>query len=453
MTVGATAANAATVAVDPAASVYSREALGLVGGAVAVPNVVVTLGNNYTYQDDLLITIGGGATMLTGTPSASCVGGIGTTTLGFVERSGNTLDFRITNQEGATTGTVCTFSGIVVDALSLSNAGQMSVSYTGRRFITNQIIDSGSLPAGGVSVASQFTVTVNEAFDAVIDVAADRELFEGDEDTDVLSFTVDYYSAAGTYFPGPTSVPPVAELRVDPTAATFTITGDFSFAADGTGNCDAYLGGANVVLVGLAFNAAASDCTKMVLTHNAGAFDPAVPYSVSITVPGNKTLSPTDFAGEAKVDYVLSTDNTKSGTRTLTWDPGAWTINGAIVRIAYMPYGDTISQIIWIANKGTIDGDITVDYFTDDGHSGSFDLTTKAVHNSVTALAGEIKSKLEAAGFTAGKAHLTLVVTVSDRDVEVYSAYNVGGSDRGNVVNNSNGRSFYFGTGFQFGAD
>lgn len=457
MTVGTTAANAASVAVDPAASVYSREALALVGGGVAVPNVVVTLGNNYTYQDDLLVTIGGGASMLTGTPAASCLGGVGTTTLGFVERAGNTLDFRITNQEGATTGTVCTFTGIVVDALSLSNAGQMSVSYQGRRFITNQIIDSGTLAAGGVSVASQFALTVGTKFDGIIDVESDRKLFAAPNNElvdptlqDTLAFSVEYYAAAGTYFPGPTSVPPVAELVVNPTTSTFTITGDFAWAADVNGNCDAYLGGANVVLTGLTFDAAASDCTKLVVKQVGGAFDPAVAYGVVIKVPGTKILSPTDFTGEAKIDYVLSTNALKTGSRTLTFDPGAWTINGAIVRIAYMPYGDTITQIIWIANKGAITGDITVDYFTDTGLDGSFVLNTKAVSTSVTALAGEIKSKLATAGFVAGKAHLTLIVTVSDRDIEVYSAYNVGGSDRGAVVNNSNGRSFYFGTGFPF---
>jgi hypothetical protein len=35
-------------------------------------------------------------------------------------------------------------------------------------------------------------------------------------------------------------------------------------------------------------------------------------------------------------------------------------------------------------------------------------------------------------------------ITAPDRDIEVYSAYNVGGSDRGTVVNTSNGRGLNY---------
>jgi hypothetical protein len=35
-------------------------------------------------------------------------------------------------------------------------------------------------------------------------------------------------------------------------------------------------------------------------------------------------------------------------------------------------------------------------------------------------------------------------ITAPDRDIEVYSAYNLGGNDRGTVVNSSNGRGLAF---------
>ena len=43
-----------------------------------------------------------------------------------------------------------------------------------------------------------------------------------------------------------------------------------------------------------------------------------------------------------------------------------------------------------------------------------------------------------------------LTATAPERDIEVYSAYNVGGSDRGTVINTSNGRTFWYGTGWPF---
>jgi hypothetical protein len=54
------------------------------------------------------------------------------------------------------------------------------------------------------------------------------------------------------------------------------------------------------------------------------------------------------------------------------------------------------------------------------------------------------------AGITTGKVAILLTFTAPDKDIEVYSAYNVGGSDRGVVVNTSNGRKFWYGTGFPF---
>ncbi len=51
---------------------------------------------------------------------------------------------------------------------------------------------------------------------------------------------------------------------------------------------------------------------------------------------------------------------------------------------------------------------------------------------------------------TSGKVAILLTFTAPDKDIEVYSAYNVGGNDRGTVVNTSNGRTFFYGTGFPF---
>ena len=101
---------------------------------------------------------------------------------------------------------------------------------------------------------------------------------------------------------------------------------------------------------------------------------------------------------------------------------------------------------VHVANKGASDADITVDAIDNNGNSYKFPGGV-AKKGAVTELSGKIDSGLAAAGFTSGKVAITLTFTAPDTVIEVYSAYNVGGSDRGTVVNSSNGRSFFYGTG------
>jgi hypothetical protein len=100
-----------------------------------------------------------------------------------------------------------------------------------------------------------------------------------------------------------------------------------------------------------------------------------------------------------------------------------------------------------VANDGPLDAEVVVDAFDDEGNSYSFD-AGMAPGNTVTQLSGAIDAGLAAEGFDgAGRVAMTLTFTAPDKDIEVYSAYNVGGADRGTVVNTSNGRTFFYGTG------
>ena len=69
---------------------------------------------------------------------------------------------------------------------------------------------------------------------------------------------------------------------------------------------------------------------------------------------------------------------------------------------------------------------------------------------TVTNLSGVIDTCVAAKGITSGKVAILLTFIAPDQDIEVYSAYNAGGTDRGTVVNTSNGRSFFYGTGVTF---
>jgi len=159
-------------------------------------------------------------------------------------------------------------------------------------------------------------------------------------------------------------------------------------------------------------------------------------------VPGNYILDPTDWTGSVKWSYSLGA---VTGQTNATWDPGLWDINGAQVYIQYMPYGDNITRIIYAANRGPINADAVADVWYD-GSKFKCDLGAVTA-NTVNQLSTAVDACVAGEGITSGKVAILITFTAPDKDIEVYSAYNVGGNDRGTVVNTSNGRSFYYGLG------
>ena len=163
-------------------------------------------------------------------------------------------------------------------------------------------------------------------------------------------------------------------------------------------------------------------------------------------VPGDVILNPVDWTATVTWSYSYGAAD---GTKDQDWDPGLWTINGAQVYIQYMPYGTNISRIIYAANSGLINADATADvYYDGDVYSCDIGAVNKL---SVNLLSSAIDACVaNTVGIDSGKVAILLTFTAPDKDIEVYSAYNVGGSDRGTVVNTSNGRTFFYGTGFPF---
>jgi hypothetical protein len=230
------------------------------------------------------------------------------------------------------------------------------------------------------------------------------------------------------------------------TGTQITITGDFSWVdgADTNTTCDvAEFGTAIVGYAGWTVGAT-SNCSQVVLagpatdTVNLGYFK----------IPGTVALSATDWVGNVEFAYNLSTNPLVSGKTGLAWDPGAWTLNGAQVYIQYMPYGEGISRIVYAANRGILVPPVTAD-ITANGSTFSCSLGTIPA-KTVSNLSAAIDSCVAAKGITSGKVAILLTFIAPDSDIEVYSAYNVGGNDRGTVVNTSNGRSFFYGTGVTF---
>lgn len=111
----------------------------------------------------------------------------------------------------------------------------------------------------------------------------------------------------------------------------------------------------------------------------------------------------------------------------------SWSLEGTPGSFSYMPYGDNISQILFVTNNESNDADITVSAFDKDGTPyGPVKLDVQAKGKAVTKITGAVEEALIAEGFS-GSGSLSLNITVNSGDVDYYGAYNVGGSDRGYV--------------------
>jgi len=437
---GATYAQSVSIPGGP--FTYSKEGLTLTDtGAVSLPVLTVTFGNNLTNNDDILIFLPGGVLSLPSNAAAVVCAG---TTVGYVGTVNGGWNFRVADPAGASLGDTCTFTGLPVQGKSLASSNG-TVYYQANRTGGGQTVDQAN-NSTGIVVKSQFALTAVTKLDGEIDVYADRLLFSAAEtvppgdvgaplQNDTLAFNTDVLAGLPNLaaFTGPT---------VTPTKTTVTISGDFDWVDDsGTATLCAAPGdfAGNLNAFGWTVDAT-SNCAKLVLT-NASASNIAT--AGNFVVDGNDILDPTDYTATVVWDYFLTGTPAKIGTSPATnWDPGAWTINGAQVYIQYMPYGTGVSRIIYAANSGAINADGTVDVFYN-GNVDQCDLGSVS-SRTVTQLSAVIDACVAGLGITSGKVALLLTFTAPDTDIEVYSAYNVGGSDRGTVVNTSNGRGLTY---------
>lgn len=456
MTSGVAQAAAAIAVPAPGLYTYSQEGLALSGtAAVALPNVIVTFGNNLTYQDDILITLAGTASLVPDvTPTLVTCSGAGANAVGYVSLVPNGWKFRVTDVSGITVGASCTFSGLKVTAASLSNTSGVLTYQANRGLTTPTVVVDGPVSSGPVIVAkSQFDLVVSTKLNGIINIYAARKVFFDAETippgnlpppngvrADTLNFnTFNFGNPAVATWTGPTVVPK---------SNTVTISGDFSWveSSDTNTSCDPGEFSSRVIgYVGWSIDPA-SDCLKLVLAQNPPVGD--VPAAGYLFVPGDIALSPTDYAGSVEWGYELSTDPTVKSKTIRQFDPGAWTLNASQVYIQYMPYGRDISRIVYAANRGTAPVAVTADV-TANGSRFTCSLGN-AQQQSVTMLSLLLDVCVFTQGITQGKVAILLTFVAPEQDIEVYSAYVTSSGDRGTVVNTSNGRSFFYGTGVSF---
>jgi hypothetical protein len=163
--------------------------------------------------------------------------------------------------------------------------------------------------------------------------------------------------------------------------------------------------------------------------------------TVSIgAVSGNALVAQT-FTADVDLGYSLGATEGSFSADSLA--AGAWSLSGTTFNIPYMPYGSNISQVVYVSNSGSLDANIELTAFDDEGHTyGPVTLDVQARSGRVTSLATAIKNALQSDDDFdgTGKFDISLTINASTGDLDLFSAYNAGGDrlDAPNTVVSTN---------------
>jgi len=465
MALGCGASQAATL--TALALDYSWQ--GLQGAAAAnvvnMPAVNVTLGTDYSFDDEMLLIFKGGVGTFMATTPADVNCGANIVVAFLNQPAPNEFLYRVTAVNVvANAGTVCTFGGVTPFA---SNAAQLaalpepapgfpltaagiSLFYQATAALLNQPLDliSPNVPANTVSVANvynQFNFSVVNAFKGVVDVNPHNGSLTngrtqwvagstncgglvGEDCTNLTTQNIDEVAGAGNAG-APNNLAALG-------GTTIVVTGNFSFDCETAPGVElAAIGGALTV---------PANCQSATITEAAGVPPVGNPGTQAITLAAISSVNvlPAPQQFNATATFSWTSFYGTAGTDVISLADGQWTLNGFNAFVSYMPYGPNISQIIYLTNKSNQAGTITVTAYNSEGTPACAPfIAGTAAAGAITSLAGPIGTALTAcfgAGFT-DKVSFNVVANIPAGLGELYTAYNAGGN-RNVVLNNSNGK-------------
>jgi len=459
----AVACGAAYAAVPTGAgvtTVFSAE-----GGATAAATSVVTstvsvvLGSDYIANDtvELAVTgasfVAGTSTVATSANNAAvtCGSSPNTLTLGFLSRSATSANYRVTGTGGSQNGLTCSFA-LPILASSLATAGTVPrVSWTAKTAQSGLVFDDATRVATLGSVKSQFASPSSVGtLNGVVNVDSGRYQFTAHDTTSLLSTggssdTLTFTLANDTALTNPAVL----------TSVVAVISGDFSFVdgGDTTAGCsvaDLSAGHGRISATGgtLSINSACSALTFTATTAGASVISFGTSSSSTtptnggiITAPQSFTVAPLTYTYGGPSGTTGSTGSASVAFST-TGSAGAWSLNGSISKISYMPYGTGISRIVYITNRSTQTGGVSATAINDAGVACSIANVGTSTKGSVTNLSTGLDAGVAAcygASYT-GKVAFEITANIPGNKAEVYSAYNVNGN-RVLVVNDTNGKT------------
>ena len=294
-----------------------------------------------------------------------------------------------------------------------------------------------------VSTQSQFAGSVTTLLDGIIDVnpaagttplttftTGASDVFTLRSGTAALSSTLQTLTGRTTF-----------AQTADVSAVSYTLSGDFSWATEAkkasvfAPSCPTGSTASAVTLVASATGSVSWNCVGRDAVGESTTSGGS--SSLTITASGQTGLTalPTaTFTASSSVSYfspsgqsgangtVASSALLAAGTAA-----GAWTINGAQIFVPYMPYGSTIDQVVYVANKSSVSGDISVQYIGTD--------TTAVVNlGKVGTVAGRstlnisplIKAALPAAAQASGRLAFIITINAPANDVDILASYRIG---------------------------
>ena len=406
------------------ATTFSTEFLGTAGtgDTVASAALGVVLQAEYAIGDIITLAFSGSALDGTSIPTSVvvAVGAINGITLGLLSATADEAVFRVTDVVAGTSNTTV---GVIVpfatsvnyDAQAVFAAGGVTVSYSAATS-TGLALDTGGgdlrshdhiLSAAEYSVAAPTTI-----YDAVIDVDTDRLAFTSTDTFDAAAVALaDSIDTGGTAF----------------VSQDIVWTGDFSWIAD----TDDVTAGVQppagvVVATGCTVSMAGIAVTATDISYNCGTGSSTLTLDPAANT-GGTAMSATTFTVAVTANYTgFSSTAGTAGFGPLA--AGAWTLNGYQALIPYMPYGSGISQVIYLANRGSQAGDVTVDWIDQNGNSGSLGVIANLAAGSTLSIGPIINAALPSAQRTSGRLALTVTANVPASDVQINSQYNVLGN-------------------------
>jgi len=343
--------------------------------------------------------------------------------------SGCVLTFGDTVGGVASTDVPAAFAKADVQAADITVASSFTVVGSG--------VDPSAAASAilGMSGEDQFSLTVSEKADATVDVAAGRKAYTNTQLSDDLDITFND-----------------DDTGASATSATYTITGDFTWADDPLIDGFQLLdrnGQEPIAIqtgVGVAFGdgttAAAPTATTLTLVDsnpvdaeiitlrftpltdaNIGGAD-ATDDVVAVALPND------NFKVEAEVAYsdLVAAPNTGTGTQSIaaaTQDNGgSWGLNGASVKIYAVPFGAEVeSHSIFVSNSGSSTGAVTASVVWNNNDAVDVNLgDIGAKGNTYLNLISALEGIGEKPAW--GRADVTFTVNAPAADITFTAAYN-----------------------------
>lgn len=412
----------------------SLEGVAVVGELTQadLTNPAFVQGAEYIVNDVIAITVTGAKFDTTVDPVLATDNKGGATTpasFAFVDFQGdNVARFRVSTANSAKgdTLTLSTFTLDTSDAVAKGKVSFSSKAISVNPSIGDYDASKATSTAPAYTYVSQLTSDLTK-FDGVITTSKGRQQFATDPLKDVL--TVDLTNVS--------SLKPLTFTKL-----THVLKGsDFSFAMDYDADKDGKLSSAELGNALTVATKATANADTFAAKLNDNMTELTITQTVdtdidSFTVTANVKGQAAKGSVLTKQSFTFETTATTATTGSASIaaaSAGAWTLDGSSDDIELMPFGTEYAQSITVANRGSVEGAITVTLKAE-GKTYTKELTQMAAANSVTNISLEVAAFAKESGIT-GNAHVNVVVNAPSGNIGVKGVYyHKASADRKSVV-------------------